>query len=336
MQFIKENEIDRTKWSNFLLQNSFANPFQSPGFYEYFNSVPTYSARAYAVEDASELMALCLVTLQKQDNGLIGFFSRRAIVYAGPLLQDTEKGREAFQMLIEGIQKDLQGRAIYCETYNFFDYTSFKDIFEENGWEYEPHLNVQLNIQNKSIEEVLGMMKYNRRREITLSLKEGATVRAAETVDEVKKLYNLLVDLYNERVKLPLPSYSFFKQLYLSSVGKVFVVLHNNEIIGGSFCIFLPGSAIYTYYYCGLRSYQKNIFPSHLAIYGAIEFAVAQGMSKIDLMGAGKPEKEYGVREFKVRFGGDLLEQGRFLKILNPVLFYFGKAGLQFIKFVKR
>jgi lipid II:glycine glycyltransferase (peptidoglycan interpeptide bridge formation enzyme) len=336
MNFIKENEIERGKWEQFLAENSFANPFQSPGFYDYFNIVPTYSARVYAVEDHSEILALCVVTIQKQDNGIIGYLSRRGIVYAGPLLVNSDKGKEAFALLLSGMKADLSGKAIYCETYNFFDYSGFRSIFEEKGWEYEPHLNVQMNIAGKSTEAVLGMMKYNRRREITLSLKEGAGVREAANIDEVKKLYNLLVDLYNERVKLPLPSYTFFKEIFLSSVGKVFVVHHNNEIIGGSFCIFLPGHSIYTYYYCGLRSYQKNIFPSHLAVYGAIEYAATHGMNKVDLMGAGKPDKEYGVREFKVRFGGDLLEQGRFLKVLSPVFFVIGKAGLQFIKLVKR
>ncbi len=340
MRFIKETEIDKyCKVDPIPYRITvLPTPFQSSEFHTYFNLVPNYKASVYAVEKEAELLALCVVTFQKQDTGMIGYFSRRGIIYGGPLLVDSEQGRKAMELLLKGIDENIHSKVIYAETYNFFNYTPFRDVFEKKGWEYEAHLNVQMNIQNKSMDEVLGMMKYNRRREITISIKEGATVRAVENIDEVKILYNLLVDLYNERVKLPLPPFKFFKHLYLSEIGKVFVVIDNNQIIGGSFCIcILKEEGIYTYYYCGLRSYKKNIFPSHLAIYGAIDFAVKKnGLKVIDLMGAGKPEKEYGVRESKVRFGGELLEQGRFLKIHNPLLFGIGKAGLQFIKFVKR
>jgi len=49
-------------------------------------------------------------------------------------------------------------------------------------------------------------------------------------------------------------------------------------------------------------------------------------------MGAGLPSKNYGVREYKKEFGGQLREYGRYVKILNPVLYYLGKSVLSIKK----
>ena len=46
-------------------------------------------------------------------------------------------------------------------------------------------------------------------------------------------------------------------------------------------------------------------------------------------MGAGSPDSEYGVRDFKSKFGGELVEYGRFKIVFNKFLFFVGKQALQ-------
>jgi len=41
-------------------------------------------------------------------------------------------------------------------------------------------------------------------------------------------------------------------------------------------------------------------------------------------MGAGKLDEEYGVREFKEKFGGKLVEYGRFICVNNRLLYQLG------------
>jgi lipid II:glycine glycyltransferase (peptidoglycan interpeptide bridge formation enzyme) len=174
-------------------------------------------------------------------------------------------------------------------------------------------------------------MKYNRRREINISYKAGASVKSTSTIEEVSQLYNILESLYRTRVKLPFPGFSYFKNLYESKIGKIFIVTHESKIIGGAFCLYYEGLAIYTLYYAGIRDYDKKIFPTHLAIMGIIEFAVNNNLKCIDFMGAGKPAEDYGVRDFKLQFGGALVEHGRYLLILNPLLYKIGVLGLKLL-----
>jgi len=111
---------------------------------------------------------------------------------------------------------------------------------------------------------------------------------------------------------------------------KVFLVKHQGKIIGSSFCPF-DNNGIYTFYYCGFRDYHKRISPTHLSILAAMEFGLEKGIPKFDFMGAGKPGIPYGVRDFKKQFGGEEVEHGRFIEVLNPFLYKLGEFGIKIL-----
>jgi lipid II:glycine glycyltransferase (peptidoglycan interpeptide bridge formation enzyme) len=328
---LHQNNISTKKWESFISDNHFTTPFQTPAFFNFYNSVSGSSAQVFAVEEADMLLALCVVTFQKE-KGVKAYFSRRAIIYGGPIIADGDKGLSACSFLLKAILHELKHNVIYIETRNFNDYNDYKSCFASESWRYESYLNIQIPLQDKSVEDILSAFKYNRRREISLSLKEGATYILADNTDEITEIYHILEELYKQRVNLPLPSLDFFIKLFHSEVGKVFVVIHNHKVIGGSFCCYYHSNSIYTMYYCGLRNYHARIFPTHLAIMAAIDFGLKSKLRMIDLMGAGIPGREYGVRKYKAEFGGEMVEQGRFLRICNPFLYSLGKTGLAILK----
>jgi len=53
-------------------------------------------------------------------------------------------------------------------------------------------------------------------------------------------------------------------------------------------------------------------------------------------MGAGKSGESYGVRDFKARFGGEMVEFGRFLNIRKPLFYILGETGLRLMKFFSK
>lgn len=320
---------DIQKWNELLSVNSFTTPFQSPDFLFLNQALDGRSAEVYAVNENEKIIALCIVTLQKE-NGFKGYFSRRAIVYGGPLLE--ENSHKHLKELLNAIHRDLKKRAIYIEIRNLSDYASFSTTFSECGWKYLPYLNIQLLLQNKSMNDILSAMNYNRRREIRISQEEGAEYAEASSIDEVEKLYIILKELYKKRVKLPLPHFDFFRKIFSSPSGKIFIVKHNGQVIGGSFCLFGRDKSVHTLYYCGDREYHKKIFPTHLAILAAIEFGKKNKLKYLDFMGAGKPGEEYGVRNYKEGFGGNTLEHGRYIKVCKPFLYQIGKMGIKLIR----
>jgi len=325
------NNVNRKKWLQFIHDNKFSSPFNSPDFYDFYNEAEGFSSDVFVIEENGEYKSLVIVTIQKE-RGIKGYFSKRGIIYGGPVFDSTDD--KVLESLLTNIKNYYKQDIIYLEIRNNFDYSNYINIFEKCGWNYERRLNVQLDVKELSISDVLSNMKYNRRREIKLSYKEGAITRFAKNESEVGMLYEILDNLYKERVKLPLNPLSFFNGLFRSNQGKVFVVLHNERIIGGAFCLFNEIS-ICTLYYAGIRKYHKKIFPTHLAIMGVIEFAIDNKIKMVDFMGAGKPNEPYGVRDFKLQFGGDLVEHGRFNNIFNPLMFEIGTLGLKVMSKLK-
>ena len=75
-----------------------------------------------------------------------------------------------------------------------------------------------------------------------------------------------------------------------------------------------------------------KIYPFGNMTWAAIKYAKDNAIDRFDFMGAGKPDEEYGVREFKSKFGGVLVEHGRFVAVNRLFLYRTGKFGLKIIK----
>jgi serine/alanine adding enzyme len=330
MNIIANKEINHSKLFDIYRNSSNWSPFQTMDFFNFLNTLNDLSAEAICIEESHEYQAFCVIALYKY-MGKLSHLSRRAIIYGGIALKDDPDSNPALEKLLSTLTKALKGKAIYCEIRNSFDYSVYRDVFDKYGWKYEPHLNVQLNLKNKTAEEILAEMQYNRRREIKMSLKEGALVKEAISTSEVENLYSIVRVLYKQKVHLPVPALEFFINLFKSPIGKIFIVHHAEKVIGGAFCIYMPGNSIYTLYYAGLRDYHQRIFPTHLAIWGAINFGLKNHLNMVDFMGAGKPDVPYGVRDYKLKFGGELVEHGRFVYAFNPFLYKIGKFGIRLL-----
>ena len=121
-------------------------------------------------------------------------------------------------------------------------------------------------------------------------------------------------------------------QFYREGVGKYLLVKHQGNVIGGMMCPILDGKAIYEWYVCGMDEKYREQYPSVMATYAAIEYAKRNNLPLFDFMGAGEPDIPYGVRDFKMEFGGELVEHGRFLCIRKPILYEIGKFGVRISK----
>jgi hypothetical protein len=326
---VSSERIDANAWGILIENSTFVHPLQSLHYYDIIgNSVDSeISALPFHLNSAGEIKASVIVTLFDRKS-FRGFFSRRGIVFGGPVLSNYISSEEVSFFLREVASK-LRGKVIYLEVRCSFDYSAYKESFEAAGWDYVPYLNYQLSLSGIEKKAIHSFFNYNRRREVKISLSEGAYYGLCISENDFDDLYQILQELYTKRVKLPLPTIGYFKLLYKNDLMKVFIVKHGGSTIGGSFCLVQPGRTIYTYYYCGLRDYHKRIFPTHLAILAAMEYAIDNNIPVVDFMGAGKPDIDYGVRKYKSEFGGKLVEHGRYIKTLNPFLYNLGRIGLK-------
>lgn len=328
---IHNEAIDHNLWHKLLRDSEYASPFQTPDFLSFFNQFAGLGADVFAIKREEDYVVLCLVTYQKE-TGIKGYFSRRAIVYGGPLISEKASVQHLYE-LMQHIKEFYSRKTIYIEIRNYFDYAKYSNLLNKCGFKYIPWLNFHL--ATPSVDIVSAKVSKSRMRQIKSAKKNGVFWREAQTESEVEAFYNILKELYRDKIKKPLFDLEFFLKFFHSNIGKFLLVLYNSKVIGGIMCPILPGKSIYEFYVCGLDAEYKDQYPSIMATWAAIEFAEQNKISLFDFMGAGSPNEAYGVREFKARFGGEQVEYGRFLFVLNPFLFTLGKIGLKTLSIFK-
>lgn len=330
MRIVEGNYIDLKAWSELVKHSPVATWFQTQEAFAFFGSLSFLEAFAYALETEGHLRGVVVGYIQRDGGRIKRFFSKRVIVLGGPLLADDIK-EEELALLLRGLNERVGKKAIFVEFRNFNDYSRCRAVFEQCGYQYQPHYDIHVN--TTSMEVVNEHLGKSRKRDIRVSMRDGATVITHPTLSQVHEYYGILKSLYETKVKTPLFPLEFFEHLFAMNTAAFLLVEYAGKIVGGTVCVGLPGVALYEMYACGEDGAYKNIFPSEVATFAGLQYAAENGFPRFDMMGAGKPDDGgYGVRDFKLKFGGELLELGRYMHVGKPLLFQIGKLGVRIMK----
>ena len=325
-------DIDRTQWQALVDRSPVASIFQTPEMYNFYAELQLYDTSVCAVEENGTIKGLVLCLIQSEGKGLKGHFTARAIINGGPLL-DADISSEALQALLGITVNTLRRRCIYIETRNLNDYSRWGKTFEACGFSYVAHFNFHIDTSDPV--QVDKRIDKSRRRRIRRATEAGVVISSDKT--HLPAFYNILADLYHKKIHKPLPPYSLFEHLTDLPFARYFFVLNpQGEVIGGQLILMLGQRVGYAWYCCGLDREQHDLYPSIMANYAAIRYAADHGFDRYDMMGAGSPKEDYGVRDFKAQFGGTLVEHGRFLHINNQIIYYLGKHVLKILNVIKK
>ena len=331
LKVIEIQEIDKMSWAALVKDSPVATWFQTPEAYHFFVSLSFLETFCMAVENKGQLKGVVVGYVQKDGGWMKQFFSRRAIISGGPLLANDITNEE-LATLLDSLKSNLKRKAIYFEMRNFNDYSRWRTIFEQCGFEYEAHYDVW--VDTTSLDFVNGRLDRNRRRNIKKAMENGLVIENEPSERDLTRFYEMLKELYQSKVKMPLSPYEFFSKLRLLP-SSLFFIAKNVEgtVLGGLVCVALEGRGVYAWYACGEDQSYRSLSPSVMVNYAGICYAAEHGFPRFDFMGAGKPDDGgYGVRDFKLKFGGELVEQGRYKYICSPLLFKIGKLGVRIMQ----
>jgi serine/alanine adding enzyme len=303
--------------------------FQTQECLEFYNELPFLEGFRFTVEDDEGVKGSVIGYLISEGKGLKSRLTKRAIISGGAMLHKNISRKQIGELLQKTRNELRRKGAIYVEFRNNNDYSEYKSFFEESGFVYQPHLNFQIHIDNSST--AFKQLAASKRRYVRLAIKSGVNATLTQKPEDVLGFYELLKSLYTHKVKLPLFPEDFFILLVQKEFAKLVVVKFKDEIIGGSLCV-SDKDKLYQWFVCGEDKKFKNAYPSTFANWATIEYAASNNYSMVDMMGAGKPDKDYGVRAFKAGFGGTLVEHGRFVHVARPLLFFIGKTAVRLMK----
>lgn len=327
---LKEKDIDRAEWSAFVAASATGTWFQSDEAHKFYASMPElFKPFVVGLENKGTLRAVCCGYVTVEKSAIKQMMTRRAIIVGGPALPDDATDAEVCE-LMKAVRKELKSEAIYVECRNFNDYSRWKEAFASAGFDYVPHLN--FHVDTSSVEVVEANLGKSRKRDIRTTIREGVTVIEHPTDEQVCEYYKVLDNLYRTKVKTPLFPLSFFLALNKHKDGRLLLMEYQGRIIGGTVCVEQANKCVYEWFVCGEDGVYPHVYPSSYATYAGIKYAAEHGYARFDMMGAGKPDEVYGVRDFKAKFGGKEVEYGRFLCVTKPLLYQIGIIGVKILK----
>lgn len=312
--------IDRRQWSDFVGQHPDGTVFQTPEYYEIHLNAKGFRPHVIAVCDSKNNIAGVMVAIiNRVYGGALAYFTSRAVIAGGPLVKDNDE--EIACLLLETFRTDKRVKVIYSQFRNLFDITGLHSAFEAMNAVHEDHLNILIDL-TQSEEELWKGVKSRKRTYINQAKKKGITVKRLLSQSDVKAAYLIIAGLY-KRAKLPLADYSLFSNAFRMmnplSVFRMYGVILEEKLIGVMF-VFAYKGRFYDWYAASLQEYY-SLNPNDILPWEIFLEAQREGARLFDFGGAGKPGVPYGVRDYKIQFGGQLVNFGRYELAHNRFLF---------------
>jgi serine/alanine adding enzyme len=304
--------MDQSQWGEFVRNHPNGTLFQTPEYYLIHKGCKGFEPVVFAALDHSGNLVGVLVAVVSRLFSIFPFsyLSSRAVVFGGPLV--VENSAEIVRFLLRAFTRRTGRRVVYSQFRNLYDTAEMRPAFDSVGAEYEEHLNLLFDLC-KSEEALWSEVRPQRRNEIKKSQKKGVSVHEFHTEEEVARSYDILRSVY-KNARLPLADICLFTNalhiLYHKGYLKFFGAYFEEKLIGTMYVLSYNG-VLYDWYAGSYKGfYTKN--PNDLLPWMVMMTGKNEQFFRFDFGGAGKPDVPYGVRDYKMRFGGELVNFGRY------------------------
>jgi serine/alanine adding enzyme len=320
--------LPEKEWRCFVEEHPKSNIFHTPEMFEVFKRAKGYNPTLWAAVSSTRLLALLVPVHVTLFNGPLRRFTTRSIAYGSVLCARDTEGMKALPMLLENFKRKAKKEALFAELRNLSTLNGLQPILQEHGFEYEDHLNYLIPLK-VSPDEVFERFGRRTRKNIRRGLRqEKVTIEVVDERAQMSDCYRLLSHVYRHaRVPLADPSLfeSAFDLLHPKEMLRVTLARVDRAPVAVSFELLFKG-IIYGWYGGTDRAYGAYV-PNELLMWHILKWGAENGYELYDFGGAGKPDENYGVRDFKAKFGGKLVCFGRNTHVYSPGLLALCKAG---------
>lgn len=320
MTFSISERPARAAWQRFVADHPDGNIFQTPAFAEVVAGTEDWTSRPLALVDANngEMAALWPAVLTTVLGGLLRPLATRAVLFGGMLVAPGRRGEEALAALLPAVNRRAWGRFLFTELRHQAAVTAWQAPLAAAGFHWEPHLNFLIDLR-QSEEALWQGLSSSARRNVRSAQKKGVSAVTVSDQAGVETFYGLLCKVY-AHAAVHLTDISLFRRAFevLGPQGQFQIVLAlaDGIAIGGRASLLYKGRLLD--WYAGADREAARFYPNDFLVWHLLQWGHAQGYQVFDFGGAGHPDKPYGVRDFKERFGGQSVNYGRSIKIHAP------------------
>ena len=339
MKNIDLKDIDKDKWSDFVKDHPKGLIFQTPEMHEVFQGTKNYQPLFVGLaNNKGEIIGTLSSTIQKEFGGPIGGLTARCVTWGAPLIDnnlDENTRKKALTEMLKQQEKTAKSKAIYMEFRNRWDTSKDKTTFEEAGYEYEEELEILIDV-TKNEDELWSGMSKSRRKGINRAKKLELEFYEHPENESLDKFYTTIVETY-DNVKVPLADVTYFssarKILGPKNMARYFCVKKDDELLATR--IVLTYKDLIFDWYAGGTEEGKRSYAGEFLVWNILLWGHENGYKTFAFGGGGKPDEDYGPREFKRRFGGLFVNYGRYKKIFKKAKMKIAMMGLKAYKKVK-
>jgi hypothetical protein len=322
------NSLEEESWRRFIDDHPESNIFHTPEMFQVFATARNHRPTLWAAtDDDGRVLALLLPVLITLTTRLCRL-TTRAVAYGSALCAPGPKGQEALTLLLRTYLRQVDGAPLFTELRNLSDLSVAQPALHDCGFVYEDHLNYLIDLDHP-LEEVMRGIGRRTRKHIRRGLKkQDVVIEEVTERSQVEVCHHLLRKSFTE-ARVPLADLSLlgaaFDILYPQGMIKFWLARVKDTYIATSIEL-LYKDIVYGWYGGVDRAY-SNQTPGELLMWHVLQWGNENHFRLYDFGGAGKPGEEYGVRDFKAKFGGKLVCYGRNTYVHSPALLRLSKMG---------
>jgi serine/alanine adding enzyme len=314
-------------WDLYAEKSAAANIFHTRPFIECFGASAKYVPHTFFLREDGAIVA-CIIAVQTRVLGsVLPGFSSRSVVYGGVSYHADATERylkRHIGTLMKAYDTEMKTRTLFTEIRNITDPMPLVLPLTQEKYRFTPHLNYLVDLTGGE-QAVWDGFSGDHRRSIKRSTKNGVTVSALADSAQIDILHRLVSRIYSE-AHIPFFEKAIFADAWsrLSPLGQIRVTFaeHDGVTVAARAALLYRGRIFD--WFAGSSPEGDRLNANALLVWDMIEWGSRNGYEVFDFGGAGDPNVEYGVREFKSRFQGQLVNYGRFQRVYSKTRYYLG------------
>lgn len=319
--------IDKQSWSNFVKNHPLGNVFQTPEMFAVYQCAANIQPYVVAATCDGEVEGILLAQWMTNWGKLAAWITSRSIIMGGPLAKDNNP--EIIEALLEAYKALIPVKTIYTEIRPVYNSTQIFNYLATKKWMRKGHYNIVLPL-DKEVDTLYHQMHKERKRNVQTAIKNGLTFEQVTSREKIQDIVALIRQTY-ARKHVPIS--------YLDMFEKVLVILgdyahffacyaSDGKMIAGQLRL-CYNEMVYAWFAGSDETYFKQR-PNDFLMWNVIAWAQGNGYQLFDFGGGGEPGVEYGVRDYKMKYGCEIYDYGRMLYTHRPITYHLAQLAYKF------
>jgi lipid II:glycine glycyltransferase (peptidoglycan interpeptide bridge formation enzyme) len=320
------SNIDEHIWREFVDHHPQGTVFHTPEMFRVFARTSGYFPELWAIVDEHHRPMAFMVSVKITQVPGLSQFTSRSIVHGSILCAPGSEGRNALDALLKTYKQAVKHDVLLTELRNLSDASDLATVLSENGFAREGHLNYLIDL-DRPANQVFQSIGKRTRKKIRRGLgKEHICTTAVTDRSDLDRWYAILNKTYRH-ARVPLADSTLFEAVFdllcPKNMARFFLARVDGVPVASSLEL-LYRDRVYGWY-GGIDRQYGRYHANELMHWHILEWSMNHGYRIYDFGGAGRPGEAYGPRDFKAKFGGELVDFGRHSYIHSPGRLKFSK-----------